>query len=146
MRLIAPPLPAVSRPSKMTSTRLPSCATQRASRLSSTSSGASASANLPALSRLDSSPLAKPALVLRTDIANCYGSPLPAVLFSELIAKPVEQGLVLDAATALSMRVDPIRRDGGSRARRVRRTWPSACTNRSVSIVARPPGTWNADR
>jgi fructose-bisphosphate aldolase, class I len=40
----------------------------------------------------------KPALVLRTDIANCYGSPLPSVLFSELIANPVEQGVVLDAA------------------------------------------------
>ena len=40
----------------------------------------------------------KPALVLRTDIANCYGSPLPSVLFSEMIANPVEQGLVLDAA------------------------------------------------
>jgi len=40
----------------------------------------------------------RPALVLRTDIANVYGSPLPSMLFSELIANPVEQGLVLDAA------------------------------------------------
>jgi fructose-bisphosphate aldolase, class I len=40
----------------------------------------------------------KPALVLRTDIANCYGTPLPDVLFSELIANPVERGVVLDAA------------------------------------------------
>ena len=41
---------------------------------------------------------AKPALVLRTDAANVYGASLPATLFSELIAEPVEQALRLDAA------------------------------------------------
>jgi fructose-bisphosphate aldolase, class I len=40
----------------------------------------------------------KPALVLRTDIANVYGKKLPEHLFSELIDNPVEQGLRLDAA------------------------------------------------
>lgn len=40
----------------------------------------------------------RPALVLRTDIANVYGTPLPDVLFSEVIDKPVEQGIRLDAA------------------------------------------------
>jgi DhnA family fructose-bisphosphate aldolase class Ia len=40
----------------------------------------------------------KPALVLRTDIANIYASTLPTTLFSELIANPIEQGVVLDAA------------------------------------------------
>ncbi|MEY4697981.1 MAG: hypothetical protein RIT14_2409 [Pseudomonadota bacterium] len=40
----------------------------------------------------------RPALVLRTDIANVYGTPLPAALFSELIDRPVEQALALDAA------------------------------------------------
>lgn len=40
----------------------------------------------------------RPALVLRTDIANVYGNPLPSHLFSEVIADPVEQGLALDAA------------------------------------------------
>ena len=40
----------------------------------------------------------RPALVLRTDIANVYGTPLSAVLFSEMIDRAVEQGLVLDAA------------------------------------------------
>jgi DhnA family fructose-bisphosphate aldolase class Ia len=40
----------------------------------------------------------KPALVLRTDIANVYGKPLPRVLFSEVIDRAVEQGVVLDAA------------------------------------------------
>lgn len=40
----------------------------------------------------------RPALVLRTDIANVYGNPLPRTLFSEVIADPVEQGLLLDAA------------------------------------------------
>ena len=40
----------------------------------------------------------RPALVLRTDIANVYGNPLPTHLFSEVIADPVEQGLMLDAA------------------------------------------------
>ena len=40
----------------------------------------------------------RPALVLRTDIANVYGTPLPRSLFSEVIARPVEQGVVLDAA------------------------------------------------
>jgi len=40
----------------------------------------------------------RPALVLRTDIANVYGNPLPTSLFSEVIADPVEQGVALDAA------------------------------------------------
>ncbi len=40
----------------------------------------------------------RPALVLRTDIANVYGTPLPSLLFSEMIDRAVEQGLVLDAA------------------------------------------------
>jgi fructose-bisphosphate aldolase, class I len=40
----------------------------------------------------------KPALVLRTDVANVYGSSLPRTLFSEMIEKPVEQALRLDAA------------------------------------------------
>lgn len=41
---------------------------------------------------------AKPALVLRTDVANVYGASLPRTLFSELIAEPMEQALRLDAA------------------------------------------------
>lgn len=40
----------------------------------------------------------RPALVLRTDIANVYGTPLPSLLFSELIDRAVEQAMVLDAA------------------------------------------------
>lgn len=40
----------------------------------------------------------RPALVLRTDIANVYGSPLPRTLFSEVIDRPVEQAVALDAA------------------------------------------------
>lgn len=40
----------------------------------------------------------RPALVLRTDIANVYGTPLPRALFSEVIDRPVEQAMVLDAA------------------------------------------------
>ncbi len=40
----------------------------------------------------------KPALVLRTDIANVYNRMLPRHLFSQLIANPVEQALALDAA------------------------------------------------
>ncbi len=40
----------------------------------------------------------KPALVLRTDVANVYGAILPKVLFNELIADPLEQALRLDAA------------------------------------------------
>ncbi len=40
----------------------------------------------------------KPSLVLRTDIANVYGSSLPSTLFSEMIDSPVEQALRLDAA------------------------------------------------
>lgn len=40
----------------------------------------------------------KPALVLRTDVANVYGRELPGVLFSKIIAQPVEQALKLDAA------------------------------------------------
>jgi class I fructose-bisphosphate aldolase len=40
----------------------------------------------------------KPSLVLRTDVANCYGKELPRYLYSELIDRPVEQALRLDAA------------------------------------------------
>ena len=41
---------------------------------------------------------ARPALVLRTDIANVYGNPLPQELFSVIIADAVEQAIMLDAA------------------------------------------------
>ncbi len=37
----------------------------------------------------------KPALVLRTDVANVYGSQLPRALFSRMIEQPVEQALRL---------------------------------------------------
>lgn len=39
----------------------------------------------------------KPALVLRTDVANVYGTQLPSSLFSRMIEHPVEQALRLDA-------------------------------------------------
>ncbi|MDB2321156.1 aldolase, partial [Amylibacter sp.] len=39
----------------------------------------------------------RPALVLRTDIANVYGTPLPQLLFSETIDQPVQQAIRLDA-------------------------------------------------
>ncbi len=39
----------------------------------------------------------KPALVMRTDVANVYGSALPQRLFSRIIDDAVEQGLRLDA-------------------------------------------------
>lgn len=41
---------------------------------------------------------AKPALVLRTDVANVYGQTLPRTLFSKVIGGAVEQALKLDAA------------------------------------------------
>jgi fructose-bisphosphate aldolase, class I len=41
---------------------------------------------------------AKPALVLRTDVANVYGAVPPRRLFSELIERAVDQALRLDAA------------------------------------------------
>jgi DhnA family fructose-bisphosphate aldolase class Ia len=44
----------------------------------------------------------KPALVLRTDSANVYGTKLPAVLFNELINDPVEQALRLDASCVVT--------------------------------------------
>ena len=40
----------------------------------------------------------KPSLVLRTDVANVYGTKLPRTLFSRMIEKPVEQALRVDAA------------------------------------------------
>ncbi|MCI0745953.1 MAG: aldolase [Verrucomicrobia subdivision 3 bacterium] len=40
----------------------------------------------------------KPALVLRTDVANVYGTQLPRALFSRMIDQPVEQALRLDAS------------------------------------------------
>src|SRR6202045_1452062 len=39
----------------------------------------------------------KPALVLRTDVANVYGKQLPKKLFSRMIERPVEQAIRLDA-------------------------------------------------
>ncbi|MBW3571288.1 MAG: aldolase [Gemmatimonadetes bacterium] len=39
----------------------------------------------------------KPSLVLRTDVANVYGTDLPRALFSRMIEAPVEQALRLDA-------------------------------------------------
>src|SRR5712664_845321 len=41
---------------------------------------------------------AKPALVLRTDVANVYGTQLPRALSSRMIQQPVEQALRLDAS------------------------------------------------
>ncbi|MCB1105973.1 MAG: aldolase [Opitutaceae bacterium] len=40
----------------------------------------------------------KPALVLRTDVANVYGTQLPRTLFSRVLADPVGQAVRLDAA------------------------------------------------
>src|SRR3954447_8304147 len=40
----------------------------------------------------------KPALVLRTDVANVYGTQLPRSLFSRMIEQPVQQALRLDAS------------------------------------------------
>src|SRR5438105_4541327 len=40
----------------------------------------------------------KPALVLRTDVANVYGTVLPRSLFSRMIEEPVLQAIRLDAA------------------------------------------------
>lgn len=40
----------------------------------------------------------RPALVLRTDIANVYGKTLPDMLYSRIIADPLEQAIRLDAA------------------------------------------------
>jgi class I fructose-bisphosphate aldolase len=40
----------------------------------------------------------KPALVLRTDVANVYGRSLPRLLFSRMIDRAVEQAVRLDAA------------------------------------------------
>ena len=40
----------------------------------------------------------RPALVMRTDVANVYGQQLPKTLFSRMIDQPVEQALRLDAA------------------------------------------------
>ncbi len=41
---------------------------------------------------------AKPALVLRTDVANVYGEALPRYLFSKIVGDAVEQALRWDAA------------------------------------------------
>jgi len=40
----------------------------------------------------------KPALVLRTDVANIYGGSPPSRLFSQVVAAAVERAIVLDAA------------------------------------------------
>lgn len=43
----------------------------------------------------------KPALVLRTDVANIYGNVLPDYLYSYLIDDAVEQAIALDAAAVV---------------------------------------------
>lgn len=43
----------------------------------------------------------KPALVLRTDVANVYGTELPQYLYSYLIDDAVEQAVALDAAAVV---------------------------------------------
>ena len=43
----------------------------------------------------------RPALVLRTDIANIYGNLLPQKLFSVIIEDAVEQAIMLDAASVV---------------------------------------------
>lgn len=50
----------------------------------------------PHLQRLPVRP--KPALVLRTDVANVYGNQLPRALFSRMIEQPVLQAVRLDAS------------------------------------------------
>jgi fructose-bisphosphate aldolase, class I len=44
----------------------------------------------------------KPALVLRTDVANVYGTPLPRHLFSRAFPDAVEQAVRLDAACVVA--------------------------------------------
>lgn len=44
----------------------------------------------------------KPALVLRTDIANVYGKDLPHTLYSRIIHEPLEQAIRLDAACVVA--------------------------------------------
>jgi fructose-bisphosphate aldolase, class I len=51
---------------------------------------------------LQNMPGRKPALVLRTDIANVYGKLLPRTLFSDIIHEPVEQAIRLDAACVVA--------------------------------------------
>src|SRR5690606_22827393 len=63
--------------------------------------GAAPGAFQPAVGQarlLQSLPGRKPALVLRTDIANVYGKQLPERLFSVVIDDAVEQAVRLDAA------------------------------------------------
>ncbi|MCW5548449.1 MAG: hypothetical protein KIT44_05750 [Opitutaceae bacterium] len=50
----------------------------------------------PQLQRIPLRP--KPALVLRTDVANVYGTQLPRTLYSRMIEEPVVQAVRLDAA------------------------------------------------
>ncbi len=50
----------------------------------------------PQLQRVPLRP--KPALVLRTDVANVYGNSLPRTLYSRMIEEPVLQAVRLDAA------------------------------------------------
>ena len=45
---------------------------------------------------------AKPALVLRTDIANVYGKSLPRRLYSRIIHAPIQQAIRLDAACVVA--------------------------------------------
>lgn len=44
----------------------------------------------------------RPALVLRTDIANVYGKQLPHTLYSRIIHEPLEQAIRLDAACVVA--------------------------------------------
>ena len=60
----------------------------------------------------------KPALVLRTDVANVYGTVLPRTLFSRMIEAPVEQALRLDPSSlqARAGLADVLSREGKYKA------------------------------
>ena len=53
----------------------------------------------PHLQRVPQRP--KPALVLRTDVANVYGTQLPRALFSRMIEEAVLQAVRLDASSVV---------------------------------------------
>jgi DhnA family fructose-bisphosphate aldolase class Ia len=81
----------------------------------------------------------KPALVLRTDVANVYGNPLPSHLFSVAFPDAVDQAVRLDAACVVINLLElPGRPDVLEACIRGIMALRQACTNTAMPLMIEP--------
>src|SRR5262249_24938937 len=81
----------------------------------------------------------KPALVLRTDVANVYGRPLPSRLWSVLVDERVETALRLDAACVV-VNLLPLPREPALPQQCLRNVAPlrAECTHFGMPLMVEP--------